>query len=572
MRGPRRNSRSASRSGQRYWVPKVRAVEEEPQDNHEEHPTSSDPRDPTQRQSTWHWADRRDPGTTQPTWADTQDPTQSTWADTPDPTQSTWADTPDSSQSTYTQDPTHSTWAGTNHSQPTWADPQDPTQSTWADTQNLSQSNWADAQDPTQSTFPSTQDSSQSTWVDPQRPTQSTWADAQDPSQSTWAASESSQYRSPPTDRSWQDQKNDQNDPIPQSGTGPEIDPPEWTGPGREPSKGNIEDVLQGCGPVKCPICGKYVRGGRWQLRSHQLTSSRCLAASGQAPQAREACELCGKQIAAGDAWAKTQHLRHCPGYRRRGRSSSRQHGADRYSDSASAASASDTHSLDARWRRRVRSQSSDRAVNRGRSASRRRDHPDWNNPATYFYRDPWEYESDDDPFNDWVRASCGDSRRADDLPTEQALRGPGPRAAEVTNDSSNAQDQDDDNNRRLWREWGWQDWSSSSQQDDSHTHNQHRYHDDNSSWREAQAPRYYGNWRDSEEVQPVRWRGELVTEWQEESRYHTGNWRESNDEWEENRYQENNTWRGNSEWEESQRQDRWRIDHWRESYASHRA
>ena len=147
-------------------------MEEEPQDNHEEHPTSSDPRDPTQRQSTWHWADRRDPGTTQPTWADAQDPTQSTWADTPDPTQSTWADTPDSSQSTYTQDPTHSTWAGTNHSQPTWADPQDPTQSTWADTQNLSQSNWADAQDPTQSTFPSTQDSSQSTWVDPQRPTQ----------------------------------------------------------------------------------------------------------------------------------------------------------------------------------------------------------------------------------------------------------------------------------------------------------------------------------------------------------------------------------------------------------------
>ena len=199
--------------------------------------------------------------------------------------------------------------------------------------------------------------------MDPQHPTQPTWADAQDPSQPTWAASESSQYRSPPTDRSWQDQKNDQNDPIPQSGTGPEIDPQEWTGPGREPSKGNIEDVLQGCGPVKCPICGKYIRGGRWQLRSHQLTSSRCLAASGQAPQAREACELCGKQIAAGDAWAN-------PGYRRRGRSSSRQHGTDRYSDSASAASASDTHSLDARWHRRVRSQSSDRAVNRGRSAS----------------------------------------------------------------------------------------------------------------------------------------------------------------------------------------------------------
>ena len=86
-----------------------------------------------------------------------------------------------------------------------------------------------------------------------------------------------------------------------------------WAGQGPEPNKGVDSDVLWPSMGGLCPICEKPIKGGRWQLRAHQLTSSRCLAASGKAPHAREACEFCGKPLAAGDAWAKFQHRQNCP-------------------------------------------------------------------------------------------------------------------------------------------------------------------------------------------------------------------------------------------------------------------
>lgn len=150
---------------------------------------------------------------------------------------------------------------------------------------------------------------------------------------------------------------------------------------------------------VFCPICWSYVKGGRWQLRSHQLTSSKCLHASGQAARAREPCEFCGRMLAAGDAWAKAQHLRHCwyaPHTSTSGRGEhdeeQRQRPStprNRWGEDEGQAQARERPSS-VRWRRRSQSE---QPVTR-RSESRRRE-PDWNDPATYFHRDPWEYGSD---------------------------------------------------------------------------------------------------------------------------------------------------------------------------------
>ena len=112
---------------------------------------------------------------------------------------------------------------------------------------------------------------------------------------------------------------------------------PTWSqDPGPIPSKGTDADVQLGpiadkgtdaeqatkrcratyepvsVGVLQCNLCGKRVKGDRWALRAHQLTSSRCMYHQGHASKAREPCVHCGTPLAAGDAWARHQHARHC--------------------------------------------------------------------------------------------------------------------------------------------------------------------------------------------------------------------------------------------------------------------
>ena len=55
---------------------------------------------------------------------------------------------------------------------------------------------------------------------------------------------------------------------------------PQWEGLPPTPSKGAEED-FQGPGGSECRICQKFVRGGRWAMRSHQIASSRRFFYSG---------------------------------------------------------------------------------------------------------------------------------------------------------------------------------------------------------------------------------------------------------------------------------------------------
>ena len=82
---------------------------------------------------------------------------------------------------------------------------------------------------------------------------------------------------------------------------------PQWEGLPPTPSKGAEED-FQGPGGSECRICQKFVRGGRWAMRSHQIASSRRLAARDGSFKAREPCADCGRSLAADDWWAKQQH------------------------------------------------------------------------------------------------------------------------------------------------------------------------------------------------------------------------------------------------------------------------
>ena len=215
--------------------------------------------------------------------------------------------------------------------------------------------------------------------------------------------------------------------------TAPEAAPPAWAGEGAEPTKANSADVFAAGAGVFCPICNKYVKGGRWQLRSHQLTSSRCAFAAGTRPVAREACRQCGRMLAAGDAWAIAQHSKHCRPERRSATPTAA--AADSNSDAATAAPSN------GRWQRRGRSASANRGDSEapaanprhgsqernesararpGRSYSRRRQSlsPDWNDPATYFHRDAWEMdyipEGDTamDPFSQWLGSSSHSHNR----------------------------------------------------------------------------------------------------------------------------------------------------------------
>ena len=63
-----------------------------------------------------------------------------------------------------------------------------------------------------------------------------------------------------------------------------------------------------------CPICQKFIRGGRSALTAHQLTSSMCRATRGDQQYGREPCQYCGKMLAADDAWARQQHAAFCTG------------------------------------------------------------------------------------------------------------------------------------------------------------------------------------------------------------------------------------------------------------------
>eukprot|EP00435_Cladocopium_sp_Y103_P046117 s156_g13.t1 len=77
-----------------------------------------------------------------------------------------------------------------------------------------------------------------------------------------------------------------------------------------------MPDLNQAMGAdgLLCPICGKFVRGGRSALNTHQLTSSMCRAARGEQACGREPCQYCGKMLAADDEWAREQHAAFCSG------------------------------------------------------------------------------------------------------------------------------------------------------------------------------------------------------------------------------------------------------------------
>ena len=92
--------------------------------------------------------------------------------------------------------------------------------------------------------------------------------------------------------------------PIPDKGTDPDAEQ------ATERCRATYEPVSVGV--LQCNLCGKMVKGDRWALRAHQLTSSRCMYHQGHASKAREPCVHCGTPLAAGDAWARHQHARHC--------------------------------------------------------------------------------------------------------------------------------------------------------------------------------------------------------------------------------------------------------------------
>lgn len=74
----------------------------------------------------------------------------------------------------------------------------------------------------------------------------------------------------------------------------------------------NCPSKMEFSGVIECTICGSWVKGGRCALQQHQLTSSKCAAASGRLESGREPCPSCGKMLAASDAWAAEQHRRFC--------------------------------------------------------------------------------------------------------------------------------------------------------------------------------------------------------------------------------------------------------------------
>ena len=80
---------------------------------------------------------------------------------------------------------------------------------------------------------------------------------------------------------------------------------------------GSDQAGSMGADGLICPICNKFVRGGRSALNAHQLTSSSCRAARGDSECGREPCQYCGKMLAADDEWARQQHAAFCPQQRR---------------------------------------------------------------------------------------------------------------------------------------------------------------------------------------------------------------------------------------------------------------
>ena len=358
-----------------------------------------------------------------------------------------------------------------------------------------------------------------------------------------------------PTQQSWADQgghvnywQNKSADPIQQAnwtgqgqdfpipppsdtgGTGPEAPPPPWAGEGPEPSKRNRADVLEATPGRNCPICHKFIRGGRWQLRCHQLTSSRCLAASGQAVAATEPCRHCGKTLAAGDAWALTQHSQHCPGQTSRGRS-----------EEPGAASASGRHSSSRRPRAK------DRSASRGRRQAQRE--PDWNDPATYFHRDPWEYahiRDEDEAFRAWLE---GSSQPSSGFATTNQDNGGANHEADQRYHGDQIQSTDTSwrdwsreewdrypHDPALWRERGWQDWSQSEPEPNSS-----RYHAEAEAlaviaWRDHM-------WRRTSNSQE-RWRD---NNWQPHRHQETEGWTSWRDgagnNWQPHRHQETEGW-----------------------------
>ena len=174
---------------------------------------------------------------------------------------------------------------------------------------------------------------------------------------------------------------------------------------------------------------------------------------------ATEPCRHCGKTLAAGDAWALTQHSQHCPGQTSRGRS-----------QEPGAASASGRHSSSRRPRAK------DRSASRGRRQAQRE--PDWNDPATYFHRDRWEYahiRDEDEAFRAWLE---GSSQPSSGFATTDQDNGGANHEADQRYHGDQIQSTDTSwrdwsreewdrypHDPALWRERGWQDWSQSESQ-----------------------------------------------------------------------------------------------------------
>lgn len=297
---------------------------------------------------------------------------------------------------------------------------------------------------------------------------------------------------------------------------------------------------------MECPICKKIVKGGRWQLRSHQLTSSFCLAASGRAPHAREPCEHCGRMIAADDSWAKEQHSRKCPGQSgpaarnrpQRGRSEppDRQWwGQPEPGPGPSPPSAE-------RWRRRQRSQSRPRERPSSRSASRRRQaaEPNWDDSATYFYRNPWEMDyvgdGEADDFSAWL-----DGGSTGGAPSTTGAGGQVPQAQ---NQNESSHQVGNPHAPAAKPTWSWRESSG-------------HYHDQSHDWATSSE-----SWQDNPAWQGRQWTWS-DTDWHHDRHgdWSQNSWRGSDSH---DHYQENyGPWDSQNSWRGSDSQDHYQDHHW---------
>lgn len=147
-------------------------------------------------------------------------------------------------------------------------------------------------------------------WPQPARPSQAATGAAPSISQPAGASGQSQSW---PAAGAYYD--------VPMQSGGPQVmdPPPQATYPRprlQMPAyNGGMAGVYAADG-MTCPVCQRFIRGGRAALNQHQFTSSTCAAAAGEREFGREPCQYCGKMLAAGDEWAARQHAAYCPGQR----------------------------------------------------------------------------------------------------------------------------------------------------------------------------------------------------------------------------------------------------------------